>query len=209
MYGPKEREYGQITKNESGGMEKDMERGQIYFNKYVDSMGKPRKIPVVVMSNDEYNAQSDFMTCVRMVREVNGISRPTHVPVPKDAMKITDPEVQLTNGVALAETIGSVRKTNLAGPIGRMDNPELMRKIADAITSHVGAGWDGKPKREEPEVMTSEQRPTKDCPWYSPQVEKEQGIGPYGKSSVRVAKEHDLLEKADAGSRRFGPGAEG
>ena len=110
---------------------------------------------------------------------------------------------------ALAETIGSVRKTNLAGPIGRMDNPELMRKIADAIMNHVGAGWDGKPKREEPEVMTSEQRPTKDCPWYSPQIQKEQEIGPYGKSSVRVAKEHDLPEKADAGNRRFGPEAEG
>lgn len=231
MYGPKEREYGQITKNESGGMEKDMERGQIYFNKYVDSMGKPRKIPVVVVSEDVYNDNSDFATCVRMVREVNGISRPTHVPVPKDAMKITDAMVELTNGTVLAETIGSVRKTNLVGPIGRMDSDELMRKIADAITSHVGAGWEGKPKREEPEVMTSEQRPTKDCPWYSPQIQKEQEIGPYGKSSVRIAGEHDIpeqrgakitepaygydgtgmtvAERTDAGSRRFGPGAEG
>lgn len=165
-----------------------MKRGEIFFNKYVDSMGKPRKIPVVVMSEDDYNGKSDFATCVRMVREVNGIARPTHVPVPKDAMKITDPDVALTNGVALAETIGSVRKTNLQGPIGHMENEELMRKIADAITSHVGAGWEGKTKKGA-EVMTSADRPTKECPWYSPQVEKEQ--------------------KADAGSKRFGPGAEG
>lgn len=186
-----------------------MKRGEIYFNKYTDSMGKPRKIPVVIMSEDEYNAQSDFATCVRMVREVNGVARPTHVPIPKDAMKITDAMVALTNGTALAETIGSVRRTNLVGPVGYMDSDEVMRKVAEAITDHVGAGWEGKPKRNEAEVMTIQQRPTKDCPWYSPQVEKEQGIGPYGKSSVQIAREHDLPEKMDAGSRRFGPGAEG
>ena len=181
-----------------------MKRGEIYFNNYTDSTGRARKIPVVVMSEDDYNGKSDFATCVRVVREVNGIARPTHVPVPKEAMKITDPEVALTNGVALAETIGSVRKTNLQGPIGHMENEELMRKIADAITSHVGAGWDGKPKRNEAEVVTSEQRPTKDCPWYSPQVEKEQRITEpgYGYNGEKI------VNGPDAGSRRFGPGAE-
>ena len=180
-----------------------MKRGDIFFNKYVDSMGKVRKIPVVVMSNDEYNAQSDFMTCVRMVREVNGISRPTHVPVPKDAMRVTDPDVALTNGVALAETIGSVRKTNLVGPIGHMESPELMLKIADAITSHVGAGWDCESK-EGAEVITRAEKPTKDCPWYSPQVEKEQRITEPG-----YGYDGEMIEnRTDAGSKRFGPGAE-
>ena len=182
-----------------------MKRGEIYFNRYTDSTGKLRKIPVVVMSKDDYNEKSEFATCVRMVREVNGISRPTHVPVPKDAMKITDALVELTNGTALAETIGSVRKTNLVGPVGYMDSEELMRKIADAITKHVGAGWDGEPKREEAEEMTSEQRPTKDCPWYSPQVEKEQRITEpkYGYDG------EGIVNGPDAGSKRFGPGAEG
>ena len=186
-----------------------MKRGEIYFNKYTDSMGKARKIPVVVVSNDEYNAQSDFATCVRMVKEVNGVQRPTHVPVPKDAMGISDPLVEMSDGVALAETISSVRKANMVGPIGEMKDENLMREITEAIRGHVGDMWEGKTKKKEPDVMTSAERPTKQCPWYSPQVEKEQGIGPYGKSSVQIAREHDLPEKADAGSKRFGPGAEG
>ena len=180
-----------------------MKRGEIYFNKYTDSTGKLRKIPVVVMSKDDYNAQSDFATCVRMVREVNGAARPTHVPIPKEAMKITDDMVALTNGTALAETIGSVRKTNLVGPVGYMDSEEVMQKVAEAITDHVGAGWEGKTKKKEPEVMTSADRPTKDCPWYSPQVEKEQKITEpsYGYNGTGMV--------TDAGSKRFGPGAEG
>jgi len=153
-----------------------MKRGEIYYNKYVDSTGRPRKIPVVVVSEDGYNARSDFATCVRMVKEVNGVPRPTHVPVPKDAMGITDPVIEMSDGVALVETISSVRKTNMVGPIGEMKDAGLMREITEAIRGHVGDTWD-----DDADADTCAERPTKDCPWYSPQVAKEQKKGAEGK----------------------------
>ncbi len=184
-----------------------MERGGIYYNKYIDSSGKDRKIPVVVLSDKGYNDSSGFATCVRMVRYVNGIPRPSHVSVPKEDMNITDPQISMETGTALAETISSVRIANMFGPIGRITDKDLMRKITEAVVKHVD-GTEEAPAEEE-ETVTGAEPPTRGKPWYSPQIQKEQQARmtepEYGYDGEGIM----TADRTDAGSRRFGPGAEG
>ena len=182
-----------------------MKRGEIYFNRYVDAAGRHRSIPSLVVSADDYNASSDFVTCVRMVRTVNGVHRPTHIPVPAASIRFSENcPGALEDGVAITEVLSSIRKDNMAGPVGIVADQAVMDEISEAIRRHVCA--DTTPDADS---FTKAVPPTRDCPWYSPQIQKEQQMlmtePEYGYDGKRIM----TVDRTDAGSRRFGPGAEG
>ena len=182
-----------------------MKRGEIYFNRYVDAAGRHRSIPSLVVSADDYNASSDFVTCVRMVRTVNGVHRPTHIPVPAASIRFSENcPGALEDGVAITEVISSIRKDNMAGPVGIVADQSVMDEISEAIRRHVCA--DATPDADS---FTKSVPPTRDCPWYSPQIQKEQQMRmtepAYGYDGKGIL----TTDRTDAGSRRFGPGAEG
>lgn len=178
-----------------------MKRGEIYFNRYIDMDGRHRRIPSIVVSGDEYNASSDFVTCVRMVRTVNGIHRPTHIPVPLRSIRFSEncPNA-LSDGVVIAEGVSSVRKENMVGPVGIVADQSVMDEISEAIRRHVCA--DTTPDAD---GFTKAVPPTRDCPWYSPQIQKEQQMRMTEPAYGYDGKGIMTMDRTDAGSRRFGP----
>ena len=88
-----------------------MKRGQVYFDHYKDRNGVSRRIPVIIVSNNEYNSTSDFVTVVRVVRRVLGQEkRGPQVFIPGAAFTETN---ILSDGDAVCEAFTTVRKANL------------------------------------------------------------------------------------------------
>lgn len=113
-----------------------MNRGQVYFNHYHDSTGRERRIPVLIVSTNEYNDNADFVTVVRVIRNKHETIKGPNVYIP--AAAFTETSI-LSDCYALAETIGSVRKANMEGPIGVLASNYYMDGIVDAIKQQVGA----------------------------------------------------------------------
>lgn len=147
-----------------------MKRGQLFFNKYKDTKYQDRRIPVLIVSPDEYNDSSDFVTCVRTVKFVAGPKRETHVFIPRTAFQGI---AELCDCYALADTVGSVRKTNLGGPIGVLLDESYMDKVCKAIEMQIGVEpmrWIDA--RTEPVSMVNVERPTQTQPWFSAEIER-------------------------------------
>lgn len=124
-----------------------MKRGEIYFNKYRDALGRDRKMPALVISNDEYNKSSEYATIVKLSRTLRGPMKAHHVFVPGAA--ITDLSVPLTDCYALIDTVSSVKRTNMEGPIGVLSSPYYMNAIEKALEMQLGVIPYEEPKPQE------------------------------------------------------------
>ena len=106
-----------------------MKRGEVYWHIYRDKTGQERRIPFLVVSNDEYNNRGDFVNGVRMVHFDND-PQPYHVPIPEDAFEVN---TVIKSSVALCETMSSVRKGNLQGPVAFLPNGYHMAQVCEGI----------------------------------------------------------------------------
>lgn len=125
-----------------------MKRFEIYWDIYTDMRGVSRQIPVLVVSNDTTNNDPNSL-CVqtlRLTREERWPS-PVHLFIPKEAWA---PNSQLTDCVALCDTVSSTKKTDLYGAIGYLKDETYQRKIEHMIEAHLGI----VPLPEMPQVST-------------------------------------------------------
>lgn len=111
-----------------------MKRGEVYWNLYRDAMGRDRKVPVLIVSNDFWNGTSMYVTGVRLVA-YDTKPCPQHVKIP--AAAFTETEI-LADCYALCETVNSVKQTSLAGPIGVLASNYYMNAVCDGIKVQCG-----------------------------------------------------------------------
>ena len=111
-----------------------MKRMEVYWNHYRDSMNNERKVPVLIVSNDAYNANGVFVSAVRVVQSDN---RPCkhHVFIPGQAFA---PNPIMGDSVALCETVGSFRQATMTGPVTMLTDPETIRKVEEGIKIQLG-----------------------------------------------------------------------
>lgn len=110
-------------------------RGEIYWDHFKDATGRDRKVPLLVVSTDNYNTNSLFVTGVRLVQYDNRPC-PQHVHVPASAFERT---MILGDCVALCETVSSIRQTALSGPIGVLGEA-YMAEVENGIRYQLGMG---------------------------------------------------------------------
>ena len=139
-----------------------IKRGQVYFNHYHDAMGNEKRLPVLVVSGDEYNGRSQFVTCVRLAKYNSGVC-PQHVFIPANAFSETQ---ILSDCYALAETINSTRQTSMEGPIGVLASDYYMSAVGDAIKFQVGLAMT-EPYQPMARENQTGKRPSTEAPWYS------------------------------------------
>ena len=150
--------------------QEQMKRGELYFNNYVDRDKNRRRIPVMVVSADAYNVSANFATCVRLVKRIEPPIRPTHVYIPRDALSGGE---ELSDCYALGETVGSVRKTAMEGPIGELTDASYMDKVCRAIGMQVGiAPMEWADAGNPSQCMAYRGRPSEQQPWYSVEMEQ-------------------------------------
>lgn len=113
-----------------------MKRFEVYWDMYTDRRGASRQIPVMVVSNDFTNNDPNSM-CVQTLRLTveERWRNPVHLPLPRTAFSR---ESQLSDCVALCDTVSTTKKTDLYGPIGTLTSPEYQRKIESMIKAHMG-----------------------------------------------------------------------
>lgn len=140
-----------------------MKRGEIYWNEYKDSMGKERRIPVMVVSPEEMNEKTEYVSAVRLVKQDNAPG-PTHIEIPVDAIEDNH---NLMSCVALTETVSSIRKGNMKGPAGKVTSPYYLQEISRGIRIQCGMEY------LKPEIESAKPAwqgtfvPSKEHPMYS------------------------------------------
>lgn len=140
-----------------------MNRGEIYWNEYKDSMGRERRVPVMVVSTKEINEKTDYVSAVRLVKQ-DIAPRPTHVAIPFEAI---EDNRGLISCVALTETISSIRKGNMKGPAGKVTSPYYLQEISRGIRIQCGMEF------VKPEIESAKPAwqgtfvPSKERPMYS------------------------------------------
>ena len=109
-------------------------RGEIYWNVYMDSLGRERHVPVMIVSDGGYNERSDYVSAVRLVRfDREQCAR--HIPIPADAISNNR---GLQDCVALTETLSSIRKGSLQGPVGFVISPYYIEAVMKGIRYQLG-----------------------------------------------------------------------
>lgn len=144
-----------------------MKRGEVYWNVYRDAMGRDRKVPMVVLSQDGYNETAQFVTGVRVVQYDSNPCK-QHVHIPAEAFENT---MVMADSVALCETVTSYRQTGLAGPIAKISDPKYLDAICEGVKYQCGmpSRLDylyPVDERAAVEQMKSK-APTVEKPWYS------------------------------------------
>lgn len=111
-----------------------MKRREVYWDNYRDQFGRDRRVPMLIVSSDAYNEGSLFVTAVRLVHN-DARPMPQHINIPADAFTQT---AIIGDSVALCETVSSVRKTSLEGPIALLDSNYYMSLVEDGIKVQCG-----------------------------------------------------------------------
>ena len=144
-----------------------MKRGEIYFSKYRDALGRDRKMPALVISNNEYNKSSEYATIVKLSRRLNGPPMPHHVFIPADAFANTS--IPLADCYALIDTVSSVKRANMEGPIGVLASPYYMNMVERALETQIGVSpYESQKAQGVPPVTDRTHEQTKPAPiWYS------------------------------------------
>ena len=136
-----------------------MKRGQVYFNHYRDAMGRDKRVPVLILSRDDYNRQGEFVTALRLTR-YNNVPCAQHVYIPGSAFSETTQ--YMGDCYALAETVGSVKKAAMEGPIAELSLQDCMDAVCGAVEYQIGT--------RAAEKAAPMERPTLSAPWYSAAV---------------------------------------
>lgn len=112
-----------------------MKRGEIYWSYHKDSLGRERRKPVLVISNDVYNSTTPYVSAI-WLSLVDRNPGETHINVPADAFENIGGV--MGDCVALCETMSSVKQANLIGPIAVLKSNYWMSEIMHGIKVQLG-----------------------------------------------------------------------
>lgn len=152
---------------------KEVKRGEIWFNSYTSRDGQEKRVPILVVSPDERNERSQFITAVRLSRGTySGVG---HVSVPQSAFTNVSSAEPMSDSTVYAETVSSVRKDNLKEYVCDLTDEDYMKRITDEIQGQIGVRKDGSQAamtREKLEMQANRMmfRPTETAPWYSADI---------------------------------------
>ena len=141
-----------------------IEQDCVYMNAFRDALGKERRVPVLVISPNEYNESGMFCTTVRLSRVADRGFAPQHVHIPQGAFL---ENCMSGDSIALCETVSSTRKSTLIGPIARLVSAYYKKQVQDAIKYQVGISSEPRqiPRTEHiPQQGIGTER---NQPWYS------------------------------------------
>ncbi len=110
-----------------------IKRGCVYWDVFTSSKGTPKRVPVLIVSNDANNAHSGFVNTVRLAASAIA-PHPSHVEVPADAWLFSK---EITDCVIRCETVSVTKASDLYGPIAQI-RPEYMEQVQRKITAHLG-----------------------------------------------------------------------
>lgn len=112
-----------------------MKRGEIYWSYHKDSLGRERRKPVLVISNDLYNSTTPYVSAI-WLSLVDRNPGETHINVPADAFENIGGV--MGDCVALCETMSSVKQVDLIGPIAALKSNYWMSEIMHGIKVQLG-----------------------------------------------------------------------
>lgn len=110
-----------------------IKRGCVYWDVFTSSKGTPKRVPVLIVSNDANNAHSGFVNTVRLAASAIA-PHPSHVEVPADAWLFSK---EIADCVIRCETVSVTKASDLYGPIAQI-RPEYMEQVQRKITAHLG-----------------------------------------------------------------------
>lgn len=110
-----------------------IKRGCVYWDVFTSSKGTPKRVPVLIVSNDANNAHSGFVNTVRLAASAIA-PHPSHVEVPADAWLFSK---EISDCVIRCETVSVTKASDLYGPIAQI-RPEYMEQVQRKITAHLG-----------------------------------------------------------------------
>lgn len=113
-----------------------MRKFEVYWNISHDKFGGERRYPMMVVSTEEANEKSQFVTAVRLTN-FEKYQSPSHVKIPREAW---NRQSEIADAIVLCETVGSTRKTNLYGPISYLGNPAYQKMVDDALMALMNLG---------------------------------------------------------------------
>ena len=113
-----------------------MRKFEVYWNISHDKFGGERRYPMMVVSTEEANEKSQFVTAIR-ITNFEKYQSPSHVKIPREAW---NRQSEIADAIVLCETVGSTRKTNLYGPISYLGNTAYQKMVDDALMALMNLG---------------------------------------------------------------------
>lgn len=110
-----------------------IKRGCVYWDEFICSKGTPKRVPVLVLSNDDNNAHSEYVNTVRLVARTEPL-HPSNLAVPADAWLYTK---EIGECIVRCETVSVTKVRDLHGPIAQIDD-YWMGRVEDAVKIHLG-----------------------------------------------------------------------
>lgn len=110
-----------------------IKRGCVYWDEFICSKGTPKRVPVLVLSNDDNNAHSEYVNTVRLVARTEAF-HPSNLLVPADAWLFTK---EIGECIVRCETVSVTKACDLHGPIAQIDD-YWMGRVEDAVKMHLG-----------------------------------------------------------------------
>lgn len=110
-----------------------IKRGCVYWDEFICSKGTPKRVPVLVLSNDDNNAHSEYVNTVRLVARTEAF-HPSNLAVPADAWLYTS---EIRECIIRCETVSVTKVCDLHGPIAQI-NDYWMGRVEDAVKIHLG-----------------------------------------------------------------------
>lgn len=110
-----------------------IKRGCVYWDEFICSKGTPKRVPVLVLSNDDNNAHSEYVNTVRLVARTEAF-HPSNLLVPAEAWLFTK---EIGECIVRCETVSVTKACDLHGPIAQIDDYWLSR-VVDVVKMHLG-----------------------------------------------------------------------
>ena len=108
-------------------------RGYVYWDEFICSNGAKKRVPVLVLSNDDNNRNSAFVNTVRLAIGSQPF-HPSNIVVPVDAWVYSS---QIGQCIIRCETVSVTKACDLHGPIAQIDD-YWMGRVEDAVKIHLG-----------------------------------------------------------------------
>lgn len=110
-----------------------IKRSCVYWDEFICSKGTPKRVPVLVLSNDDNNAHSEYVNTVRLAARTEAF-HPSNLAVPADAWLYTS---EIRECIVRCETVSVTKVCDLHGPIAQI-NDYWMGRVEDAVKIHLG-----------------------------------------------------------------------
>ena len=110
-----------------------IKRGYVYWDVFTAKTGLQKRVPVLVVSNDASNENSEYVNTVRLALSASQ-PHPSHLTVPKDAWLMSQ---GIGNCIIRCETVSVTKAADLYGPVAQI-LPEWMERVEQFIKAHLG-----------------------------------------------------------------------